>query len=208
MSVHACAIMLVKVYPTPRRMLRSNGLELRTRECQEITHFLAPGYCVLPKPAFAATIVASFGLSHRLRALVLCVRGCCQLRRCRCMLDKRVSDQNVRYCSLRGAMSTTISLLLAGLRSCSCYTIPTETVNDILHPRDAFPQPATTCVRSAARRHWIHDLHDPGAARKLCANRAPRRTAGIHAIQRCGAPGGSGKRWPPLRLPAAQASLL
>jgi hypothetical protein len=49
--------------------------------------------CFLPKPALPATIVAFFGRSYLLSSLMLCVRGRCQLRRCRCIVDKRVSDQ-------------------------------------------------------------------------------------------------------------------
>lgn len=40
-------------------------------------------------------------------------------------------------------------------------------------------------LRSAARRHRIHDLHDPDAAGKLCADRAFWRAARIHSVQ-CG----------------------
>src|ERR1700687_1047090 len=63
---------------------------------------------------------------------------------------------------------------------------PFETVYDIAHSRSSLSLPATTFgVRSAARRRWIHDLHDPGAARELRADGASRRTARIHAVQ-CG----------------------
>src|SRR5271166_1549606 len=61
-----------------------------------------------------------------------------------------------------------------------------ETIYDIAHFCSSFSLPATTFgLRSAARRRWIHDLHDPRAARKLRANRASRRTARIYTVQ-CG----------------------
>ena len=78
-----------------------------------------------------------------------------------------------------------------------------------MHSRSSFSLPATTFgVRSAARRRWIHDLHDPGAAGKLRADRASRRTAGLHTVQCGGAFGRSRKRRTALRLPPAEASLL
>ena len=77
-------------------------------------------------------------------------------------------------------------LLIAGLWAGLLAT----TAYDIVRSRSSFSLPATTFgIRSAARRHWIHDVHDPGAAWKLRADRASRRTAGIHAVQRCGAAG-------------------
>src|SRR6185312_2316889 len=178
------------------------------KECQEITR-LGPwleGSSETGLPGNSRPLA----YRHRLRALVLCDGSRCQLSRCRCMVDKRLVTK--RPPKLQPTWSATSTTNIASFDRTAVLQLLHHRLrrpfNDILHPRDAFPQPATTCVRSAARRHWIHDLHDPGAAGKLRANRAPGRTAGIHAVQRCGAPGGPGKRRTSLRLPPAQASLL
>ena len=61
--------------------------------------------------------------------------------------------------------------------------------------------------RRAAGRHWLHDLHDSHAARQLCPDRAFRRPARLHAVQRRRAPRRARPGRTPVRLPAPQASV-
>src|SRR6185312_8301571 len=102
---------------------------------------------------------SSSDLSHRLRALVLCDGSRCHLSRCRCMVDKRLVTK--RPPKLQPSWSATSTTNIASFDRTAVLQLLHHRLrrpfNDILHPRDAFPQPATTCVRSAARRHWIHD---------------------------------------------------
>ena len=67
--------------------------------------------------------------------------------------------------------------------------------------------PGLPYERQPPGRHRLHDLHDSHPARQLCPDRAFRRPAGLHAVQRRRAPGRARAGRAPLRLPAPQASV-